>query len=42
MEKVARHHGLQFVSDEFYGSEVPGSHSVPTFYVTHLREPVCH
>lgn len=40
MEKVAKHHGLEFASTEYEGSEVPGSNSVPTFYVTHLREPV--
>ena len=40
MEKVAKHHGLQFVSTEFEGSEVPGLHPEPTFYATHLREPV--
>ena len=42
MEMVAKHHGLKFATHEFEGSEVPGSNSndEPTFYVTHLREPV--
>jgi hypothetical protein len=40
MEKVAKHHGIKFASAEFEGSEVPGSRNEPTFYVTHLREPV--
>ncbi|KAL3803654.1 hypothetical protein HJC23_003708 [Cyclotella cryptica] len=39
-EKVARHHGLEFSSMEYLGSEVPGSHDETTFYVTHLRHPV--
>jgi hypothetical protein len=42
LEKVAKHHGLKFVSTEFDGSEVPGSSNEATFYVTHLREPVSH
>ncbi|KAL7516328.1 hypothetical protein ACHAWX_001355 [Stephanocyclus meneghinianus] len=39
-EKVAKHHGLEFVSTEYLGSELPGSHGETTFYVTHLRDPV--
>eukprot|EP00804_Cyclotella_cryptica_P014046 CCRYP_019136-RB/>CCRYP_019136-RB protein AED:0.15 eAED:0.15 QI:19/0.66/0.75/1/0.66/0.75/4/429/365 len=39
-EKVARHHGLEFASMEYLGSEVPGSYDETTFYVTHLRHPV--
>ncbi|KAL3791687.1 hypothetical protein HJC23_003944 [Cyclotella cryptica] len=39
-EKVAKHHGLEFVSAEYLGSELPGSHDDSTFYVTHLRDPV--
>lgn len=42
MERVAKHHGLQFATHEYEGSEVPGSSDVPTFYVTHLREPVSY
>lgn len=39
-EKVAKHHGLEFASTEYLGSELPGSHDESTFYVTHLRDPV--
>jgi hypothetical protein len=39
-EKVAKHHGLEFVSTEYLGAELPGSHGESTFYVTHLRDPV--
>jgi hypothetical protein len=37
---VARHHGLEFKHAEYVESEEPGTHELPTFYVTHLREPV--
>jgi hypothetical protein len=39
-EKVAKHHGLEFASMEFEGSEIPGTNDKTTFYVTHLRDPV--
>jgi len=38
--KVAHHHGLEFVHAEWIEAEEPGTHDVPTFYVTHLREPI--
>ena len=37
---VALHHGLEFKHAEWYEAEEPGTHALPTFYVTHLREPV--
>ena len=38
---VARHYGLEFAQSEWTEAEEPGS--VPgTFYVAHLREPVCN
>jgi len=37
---VARHHGLEFEHVEWLEAEEPGTHELPTFYVTHLREPV--
>ncbi|KAL3811148.1 LOW QUALITY PROTEIN: hypothetical protein ACHAXA_001363 [Cyclostephanos tholiformis] len=37
---VARHHGLDFQHTEWLEAEEPGTHELPTFYVTHLREPV--
>jgi len=37
---VALHHGLEFEHAEWYEAEEPGTHELPTFYVTHLREPV--
>lgn len=37
---VAKHHGLEFVTNEFGVAEDPGSHIEPTFYVTNMREPV--
>lgn len=37
---VARHHGLEFQHAEWVEAEEPGTHELPTFYVTHLREPV--
>jgi hypothetical protein len=37
---VARHHGLKFEHVEWLEAEEPGTHELPTFYVTHLREPV--
>lgn len=38
--RVAHHHGLEFAQDEWNEAEDPGTHDVPTFYVTHLREPI--
>ncbi|KAL3816243.1 hypothetical protein ACHAXA_002189 [Cyclostephanos tholiformis] len=38
--KVAKHHGLDFHSDEYVVAEDPGSHEDATFYVTNLREPL--
>jgi hypothetical protein len=38
--KVAKHHGLEFHSEEFVVAENPGSHDDATFYVTSLREPL--
>lgn len=38
--KVAHHHGLEFAQDEWTEAEEPGTHDSPTFYVTHLREPI--
>ena len=40
LKKVALTHNLTFVHNEYGPSEIPGTHSEPTFYVTHLREPV--
>jgi hypothetical protein len=37
---VAHHHGLKFQHAEWVEAEEPGTHELPTFYVTHLREPV--
>ncbi|KAL3801888.1 hypothetical protein ACHAW5_008674 [Stephanodiscus triporus] len=37
---VAHHHGLKFEHAEWFEAEEPGTHELPTFYVTHLREPV--
>ena len=37
---VALHHGLEFEHEEWNEAEEPGTHELPTFYVTHLREPV--
>mmetsp|Transcript_18281 Transcript_18281/g.44034 ORF Transcript_18281/g.44034 Transcript_18281/m.44034 type:complete len:490 (-) Transcript_18281:61-1530(-) len=38
-EKVAAHHGLEFVVTESFAAEDPGSHDEATFYVTHMKEP---
>lgn len=38
--RVARNYGIEFVQTEFDSAEEPGTADVPTFYVTHLREPV--
>ena len=38
--RVAHHYGIEFVQTEFDSAEEPGTNDVPTFYVTHLREPV--
>jgi len=38
--RVADHYGLEFDQGEWIEAEEPGTHQVPTFYVTHLREPV--
>lgn len=40
LKKVALIHNLTFVVNEYGPSEIPGTHSEPTFYVTNLREPV--
>ncbi|KAL7530341.1 hypothetical protein ACHAXR_003437 [Thalassiosira sp. AJA248-18] len=40
--RVAHHHGLEWDQDEWKEAEEPGTHDVPTFYVTHLREPYTH
>ena len=37
---VAKHHGLQYVHNEYDMAEEPGTNSEPTLYVTHLRDPV--
>ena len=39
-KQVAQHRGLEFAHNEYVEAEEPGSHELPTFYVTHLREPV--
>ena len=42
LEKVASHHGVELKYTEWSEMEEPGTHDEdsPTFYVTHLREPV--
>ncbi len=37
---VADHYGIEFDQGEWIEAEEPGTHELPTFYVTHLREPV--
>jgi hypothetical protein len=37
---VADYYGLEFDQGEWIEAEEPGTHELPTFYVTHLREPV--
>lgn len=39
-KNVALHHGLEYRHVEWDEAEEPGTHEIPTFYVTHLREPV--
>lgn len=39
-KRVAKHHGLQYVHTEYGMAEEPGTNSVPTLYVTHMRDPV--
>ena len=38
--RVADQYGLEFDQGEWIEAEEPGTHELPTFYVTHLREPV--
>jgi len=38
--KVAHHNGLEFAQDEWNEVKEPRTHEIPTFHVTHLREPV--
>jgi len=38
--KVAHHNGLEFAQDEWNEVKEPRTHKIPTFHVTHLREPV--
>jgi len=44
LEKVAKHHGLEYEAEEFTMAEDPGHNSynnnTPTLYVANLREPV--
>ena len=40
LAKVAHHYGIEWAQTEFESAEEPGTADVPTFYVTHLREPV--
>ncbi len=50
LQKVAKHHGLEFEVLEYGMAEDPGTRDYDddddddgaTFYVTHLREPVLH
>lgn len=37
---VADQYGLEFDQGEWFEAEEPGTHELPTFYITHLREPV--